>query len=85
MPPDQTSELRIEYTARLKATSGSVSQPVGASVPVTRRFRTSGPPAYADAPADYIAGRYPMDGQRPVYTGYGLAHRFRTAGGRRAP
>jgi hypothetical protein len=75
-PPHQTFELQARYTARLRATNGQISTPLGSAVQVSARFRTDGPPAYADALRNYVQSVYPFDGARPVYTGYDIMVQF---------
>ena len=69
--PNQTYELLIKTKPRLRDPDGSINSPLG-SVVRTRRFRTSGPPAYTGALTNYIAWTYPADGKRPVYTDYDI-------------
>lgn len=75
-PPNELFELRVEYTARLRAPDDSISMPLGSAVPIIARFRTSGPPAYENALRAYIASVYPFEGARPVYTGYDIKVQF---------
>ncbi|HEX2205394.1 MAG TPA: hypothetical protein VHG91_18940 [Longimicrobium sp.] len=76
LQPGETYELRVQYTARLKAPDGTVTEPLGAGALAKARFRAGDPPAYTGALASFVADTWPADGARPVYTGYDVTVRF---------
>jgi hypothetical protein len=76
LAPNEHFELRVRYTAILRAPDSGQSTPLGAPALVTARFATGGPPDRANALANHIARVQPSDGARPVYTGYDLRVQF---------
>jgi hypothetical protein len=73
LPPGQLFELGVQYTALLKHPDGSVTEPLGSGTVITKRFRTTGPPARANALDAYVVSVNPFAGSRPVYTAYDLS------------
>ena len=76
LEPNEQYELRVRYTAILRAPDSAETTPLGAPASITAPFTTGGPPARADALANYVAHVQPSDGARPVYTGYDLRVQF---------
>lgn len=69
LEPGVRYRIDLEYTLRLKNSSGTITEsPATASYTIT----ADDPPGYEDALRDYITSVYPSDGARPVYTGYDL-------------
>lgn len=76
MSPLALYELRVDYTAELRAPDGAISSPLGAPATVKARFRTAGPPSRAGSLEAYIARANPAAGTRPAYFGYDLTLDF---------
>lgn len=71
--PNTNFELSVKYTHELK--KGDSLKDQGDHTKTTS-FATGGPPNTPDSLIPYVSKTFPIDGQRPVFTGYDLQVKF---------
>lgn len=74
--PDDAQYLVPGATYELAVTAETVLNGIAAPNDYKYTFKVANPPSYRGALEHYIAGRYPADGTRPVYTGYDIIVRL---------